>query len=101
MNCATTTTDYGDQRVDITAWEDGSLLVVTRDGGKLVTDMPVEDAVRALVWHPLKGVKVAHGVSKKALSAVERARQQVDADRLVAEAENTKMLEELAKKEEK
>jgi len=101
MNCVTTTTDYGDQRVDITAWEDGSLLVVTRDGGKLVTDMPVEDAVRALAWHALAGVKCAHGVSKKALASQEKARQQVEADRLVAEAENTKMMEELAKKEEK
>jgi hypothetical protein len=96
MNRATTTTDYdGDLRVDITAWEDGSVRVTERNTGKIITDMLVEDAVRALAWAPLKGVACAHGVSKQALASEEHARLQVEAERLVAEAANTKMLEEL------
>jgi len=91
MNSATTTIDHGDIRVDITAWEDGSVRVTERNTGKIITDMPVEDAVRALAWFPLQSVKCHHGMSEKALAWQEQVRQQVEADRVVAEAANAKM----------
>ena len=42
-------------RVDVTAWEDGSVMLVRRDSGMPVTAMSVEIVVPALAWPVLDG----------------------------------------------